>query len=258
MGDHRRSNRHVTAFRIDPDAMRGRHRAQAAGSGAGVKAATVAAATGAILAGGAQLGAASASAAPIQLPTLPTEVTNLLPAGVELPTSIEVPDVPAADSIPGFATARQWVDDQAKQFSPLKARTVQPVSGTLTSDFGSRWGAHHGGLDIAAPIGTPIRAAADGTVISAGPASGFGQWVRVMHEDRTITVYGHVNDYQVTVGQQVVAGQQIATVGNRGESTGPHLHFEVWDTTGTKVDPAKWLRDNGVTVTWTGNGHNDQ
>src|SRR5262249_35358033 len=156
----------------------------------------------------------------------PSDVTaGLRSVGVEVPATVEVPDL-AADAIPGFATAKQWVEDQNfGSTNPLPARTVQPVNGTLTSDFGSRWGAHHGGLAIAAPIGTPIHAAEEGTVISAGPASGFGLWVRVMHPDRTITVYGHVNDYQVTVGQQVAAGQQIATVGNRGESTGPHLHF---------------------------------
>lgn len=217
----------------------------------------MAAATGAIIVGGAQLGGATASAATIDVPGLPAEVTaGLKSVGVEVPATVEVPDL-AADSIPGFATAQQWVEDQNFGSAvPLRTRTVQPVSGTLTSDFGSRWGAHHGGIDIAAPIGTPVLAAEEGTVISAGPASGFGLWVRVMHPDRTITVYGHVNDYQVTVGQQVSAGQQIATVGNRGQSTGPHLHFEVWDPQGNKTDPSAWLRDKGVAVTWGNNGRN--
>ncbi len=70
-------------------------------------------------------------------------------------------------------------------------------------------------------------AVADGEVIDSGPASGFGMWVRLKHADGTITVYGHINTSTVTVGQKVMAGDQIATVGNRGFSTGPHLHFEV-------------------------------
>ncbi|WP_370654953.1 M23 family metallopeptidase [Prescottella sp. R16] len=127
---------------------------------------------------------------------------------------------------------------------------VQPVSGVLTSSYGPRWGSHHNGIDIGAGLGTPIHSAAAGTVISAGPASGFGQWVRVQHNDGTITVYGHVDTYIVGVGRHVAAGQQIATVGNRGQSTGPHLHFEVWDPSGRQVDPQTWLQANGVSPTW--------
>lgn len=127
---------------------------------------------------------------------------------------------------------------------------VQPVSGTLTSSYGPRGNAHHNGIDIGARIGTPISSAAAGKVISAGPASGFGQWVRVQHDDGTVTVYGHIDTYIVGVGQRVAAGQQIATVGNRGQSTGPHLHFEVWDPSGRQVDPQAWLRSNGVSPTW--------
>lgn len=121
---------------------------------------------------------------------------------------------------------------------------VSIVSGRLTSGFGARWGSQHKGLDIAAPIGTPIRVPLAGTVISSGPASGFGLWVRVQHADGTITVYGHINRSLVKVGQKVTAGQQIAEVGNRGQSTGPHLHIEVVQN-GTKINPKPWLDRNG-------------
>ncbi len=106
----------------------------------------------------------------------------------------------------------------------------------------------HLGIDIAGPIGTPILAAADGVILEAGPASGFGLWVRVQHEDGTITVYGHVNDFIVREGQPVKAGQMIAHMGNRGFSTGPHLHFEVWNPGGQKINPLTWLNARGVTV----------
>lgn len=89
---------------------------------------------------------------------------------------------------------------------------------------------------------------APGTVISAGPASGFGLWVRVRHDDGTITVYGHNDSNAVTVGQRVRTNQVIAYIGNRGDSTGPHVHFEVTLPNGTRVDPAAWLRQRGVTV----------
>ena len=88
----------------------------------------------------------------------------------------------------------------------------------------------------------------DGTVIDAGPASGFGQWVRVKHDDGTITVYGHVATIDVTVGQHVTAGQKIAGMGNEGFSTGTHLHFEVHPGGGEAIDPVPWLAARNIFV----------
>lgn len=123
-----------------------------------------------------------------------------------------------------------------------------PAVGMFTSGFGTRWGAQHLGMDIANSIGTPVVSVAEGTVIEAGPASGFGQWVRVLHGDGTITVYGHVNEFIAHTGDHVQAGQKIATIGNQGQSTGPHLHFEVWLKGTTKVDPQPWLAARGILV----------
>ncbi|OAK56260.1 hypothetical protein A3K89_17500 [Rhodococcoides kyotonense] len=128
------------------------------------------------------------------------------------------------------------------------ATAAAPSSGIVTSSFGTRAGAQHGGVDIADSLGAPIVAAADGTVISAGPAQGFGLWVRIRHDDGSITTYGHNDGNSVTVGQRVVKGQQIAQVGNRGNSTGPHLHFESTSPGGQKVDPESWLRDRGAQI----------
>lgn len=125
---------------------------------------------------------------------------------------------------------------------------VQMVVGRVTSGFGARWGTSHQGLDIAAPIGTPIRVPLDGTVTDSGPASGFGQWVRVRHDDGTVTVYGHISESHVSVGDSVSAGDVIAEVGNEGRSTGPHLHFEVV-VDGTKVNPRPWLDERGIGLT---------
>ncbi|MEU6151891.1 M23 family metallopeptidase [Actinosynnema sp. NPDC047251] len=129
-----------------------------------------------------------------------------------------------------------------------KATVAKPAEGSFTSGFGSRWGTTHFGVDIANSIGTPILSALDGVVVEAGPASGFGLWVRVQHSDGTITVYGHVNEILVSQGQQVAAGQQIATMGNRGQSTGPHLHFEVWIGGSQKIDPIGWLGERGISL----------
>ena len=100
-------------------------------------------------------------------------------------------------------------------------------------------------MDVAAPIGTPIHVPLAGVVISSGPASGFGMWVRVQHADGTITVYGHINRSFVRVGQHVAAGDVIAETGNRGQSTGPHLHIGVM-VNGVYVNPKPWLDARGI------------
>ena len=131
-----------------------------------------------------------------------------------------------------------------------RAGTAALVAGRVTSCYGSRSGAKHNGVDIAAPIGTPIYAPDDGVVLDAGPASGFGLAVYIQHGDGTITVYGHINEYFVNAGQVVTAGQQIAEVGNRGQSTGPHLHIETHRNGlyQDRVDPTPWLGARGITL----------
>ena len=114
-----------------------------------------------------------------------------------------------------LAKARRVTDAAAAARAP---EFVLPAQGTFTSGFGARWGTSHKGVDIANAIGTPIVSVADGTVVESGPASGFGMWVRVQLADGSINVYGHVNRSYVHEGQQVRAGQQIAEIGNRGES----------------------------------------
>ncbi|CAA9236929.1 MAG: Phage endopeptidase (ACLAME 35) [uncultured Blastococcus sp.] len=128
---------------------------------------------------------------------------------------------------------------------------VFPTSGRISSCFGMRWGALHGGVDVAAPIGTPIYAAAAGTVVRSGPATGFGQALYIRGTDGAVTVYGHINEEFVGTGDRVGAGELIAEVGNRGQSTGPHLHFEVHPNGqlhSGHVNPMPWLRARGVGV----------
>ncbi|WP_338595430.1 M23 family metallopeptidase [Saccharopolyspora sp. SCSIO 74807] len=116
-----------------------------------------------------------------------------------------------------------------------------PAQGACTSGFGPRGGQYHRGQDIAAPIGTAIVAAVGGTVIDSGPATGYGLWIRIQHANGVITTYGHNSRNLVQSGQQVHTGQQIAEVGNRGESTGPHLHFQI-DINGRPTDPVAFYR----------------
>jgi murein DD-endopeptidase MepM/ murein hydrolase activator NlpD len=88
-----------------------------------------------------------------------------------------------------------------QQQEAARGKFVRPAVGTFTSGFGYRWGAAHNGCDIANRIGTPILAVTDGVVVEAGPASGFGLWVRIQHADGTISVYGHVDTFSVREGQ---------------------------------------------------------
>jgi murein DD-endopeptidase MepM/ murein hydrolase activator NlpD len=146
------------------------------------------------------------------------------------------------------ARAARAAEQQAQQEEASRPKYVKPTEGRFTSGFGARWGTTHYGVDIANRIGTPIVAVTDGVVVEAGSASGFGLWVRVLHDDGTISVYGHVDSFSVREGQKVKAGEQIARMGNRGHSTGPHLHFEIWDASGKKLNPVSWLAARGITL----------
>ena len=141
------------------------------------------------------------------------------------------------------AFAQERADREARLNQPL---FVMPTKGVWTSGFGYRWGVLHGGIDIANAIGTPIVAVADGVVIDVGPTAGYGAWVKLRHADGTVTLYGHVNTWLVNKGDRVMAGDQIATIGNRGNSTGPHCHFEVLLNGTNRIDPVPWLAQRGL------------
>ncbi len=126
---------------------------------------------------------------------------------------------------------------------PIKhgtGRFIYPMNGTFTSPFGMRWGRLHAGIDIAAPIGTPIRAADGGRVAIAGAVSGYGNYTCIQHGNGLSTCYGHQSSIGVSVGQTVKQGQVIGLCGNTGRSTGPHLHFEV-RVNGNPVNPMGYL-----------------
>ncbi|MBB5153972.1 M23 family metallopeptidase [Saccharopolyspora phatthalungensis] len=125
---------------------------------------------------------------------------------------------------------------------------VTPTEGEISSGFGERGGTVHKGIDIANEIGTPIRAVSPGTVIDCGPASGFGLWIRIVHQGDVVSIYGHIDETFVAVGQPVRPGQLIATMGDRGQSTGPHLHFQL-EVAGRPVDPELFYRDVSAWLT---------
>jgi len=127
--------------------------------------------------------------------------------------------------------------------SPIAESTgilFTPSRGSISSGFGMRWGRMHQGLDIAANMGDPIYAALDGKVIYSGWETGYGNVIKLQHENGLITIYGHCSRLDVTVGQNVNKGDKIALVGSTGNSTGPHLHFEV-RVNGVAQNPVAYL-----------------
>jgi murein DD-endopeptidase MepM/ murein hydrolase activator NlpD len=117
---------------------------------------------------------------------------------------------------------------------------VWPLNGRLTSPFGPRWGRMHQGQDIAAPTGTPIKAARAGRVIKASGGGGYGNLTLVDHGGGVVTAYAHQSRFGAAEGAQVQAGQVVGFVGNTGNSTGPHLHFEV-RVNGAQRNPRAYL-----------------
>jgi murein DD-endopeptidase MepM/ murein hydrolase activator NlpD len=133
-------------------------------------------------------------------------------------------------------------DDQPAQPAASNTDWIWPVSGGVhTSEFGPRHGGFHAGLDIAVPTGTPAVAARAGKVAFAGWDGGYGYCVIIDHGDGFKTRYAHASTLLVTSGQSVSAGDPVIKVGSTGNSTGPHLHFEVIEN-GKPQNPRKFLR----------------
>jgi murein DD-endopeptidase MepM/ murein hydrolase activator NlpD len=128
------------------------------------------------------------------------------------------------------------------------APSLWPVVGPITSSFGEREdpfngeGAFHQGIDISSSFGTPVRATADGVIMTAALGNGYGREVMIDHGNGIRTVYGHLSGFAVSAGEQVKRGQVIGYVGSSGRSTGPHLHYEV-RIGNTPVNPHKYMRE---------------
>ncbi|MCY7366419.1 MAG: M23 family metallopeptidase [Frankiaceae bacterium] len=191
---------------------------------------------------------AAAALQPVELPAaepvVPVDQQVNIALGTALAQGLAVANTPPP---PPPAPERASRDRDAEAAAGSGATYVRPGTGRLTSQYGRRWGRLHAGIDIAAGVGAPIYATAAGTVKSAGSEGGYGRAVRIVHGDGTVTVYGHMSRLLVSSGQRVAAGEQIGKEGNTGQSTGPHLHFEV-RIDGTPVNPLTWLRKRGVDI----------
>ncbi|MGD7001882.1 M23 family metallopeptidase [Corynebacterium halotolerans] len=257
-------------------ASRGRHRKFTASQTAKGRIALVAVATGAVSTAGVG-GAAAAQLQQADQPTenveastdidyqLTAETDPIEPAtGSSAPQILNIAEYkPVANLDEQLSTAVQYNEQriqetqaalEAEASRALDATVSQdgsvakPAEGAFTSGFGPRWGSFHAGIDIANSEGTPILAVMDGTVIDSGPASGYGQWIRVKHDNGAVSVYGHMSTLNVGVGERVTAGQQIAGMGNLGFSTGTHLHFEIHPDGTNAVDPVPWFSSHGISI----------
>ncbi|MFJ3909472.1 peptidase M23-like protein [Streptomyces sp. 2132.2] len=198
-------------------------------------------ALGAALALGAGTTAAFADTAP---ETTLTGTAALVAAQAKAQASVAA----AANAAAAKATAAKAVVAWQK---PVASYTLSATFGK----GGTMWSHKHSGQDFACPVGTAVKAASAGTIVKAGPNGGgdgpaYGNAIVIKHANNTYSQYAHLSKIQVRIGQKVAKGSQIALSGNTGNSSGPHLHFEIRTTPnyGSAVNPVSFLRNAGVTV----------
>ncbi|MCE7081964.1 M23 family metallopeptidase [Streptomyces sp. ST2-7A] len=182
-------------------------------------------------------------------------------AAVEAQKAAEAKAAAEAKKAAEAAEAKKAAEAEAKAAEAKKAASwVAPISGGYTisatyGNSGNRWAAGHSGQDFAVPTGTPVLAVHGGTVVKAGgngagDGPAYGNAVVIKHDDGSYSQYAHLSQVQVSSGQRVETGSQIALSGNTGNSSGPHLHFEIRTTPnyGSSVDPSSYLRGKGVNL----------
>ncbi|GID96724.1 M23 family metallopeptidase [Amorphoplanes digitatis] len=186
----------------------------------------------------------------------PASAKARTPAAAQLKTSEPMTIPLASDADAGLRAAGDGLSLDtgmpavAQSRKPKPRLWVDPMpEGSVTSCFGARWGRLHAGVDLAAPTGTPIRAAGAGRVVSAGVEDGYGNAVLIDHGNGYLTHYGHMSAITTKTGQAVKAGDQIGNEGSTGHSTGPHLHFEVHKGSyKNPIEPTRWMQDHGVNL----------
>ncbi len=160
---------------------------------------------------------------------------------VEIPESDQPHGIAKAPDLPALSAKDNYLPSE-KQQRQYTDQYIWPAEGIFTSGYGMRGGRMHEGIDVAAPIGTPVVASTSGKVIFAGwHNGGYGKLIKLQHSDQTITLYAHNNKILVREGQWVEQGEQIAEMGTTGRSTGPHVHFELHPSEQEPVDPLAYL-----------------
>ncbi len=183
------------------------------------------------------------SAIPQSVPTTSASPTAALPpTSTTSPTPVSL--IARQSTTPNLPNIELPPLQQSDRYLPNSITTqfIWPAQGIFTSGFGPRWGRMHRGIDIAAPVGTPVIASAPGVVTYAGwNDGGFGNLVEIRHSDGTVTLYAHNNRVRVREGQYVRQGELVADMGSTGRSTGPHVHFEIRPLGRGAVNPMLFL-----------------
>jgi murein DD-endopeptidase MepM/ murein hydrolase activator NlpD len=156
------------------------------------------------------------------------------------PVAVGRDDLPPRPRAPGQPTDSRGRAGASRPEPATKGMLDWPLRGVLYGRFGKKGREPHDGIDLAAPAGTPVKTGQEGTVLYAGEQKGYGLIVIVQHPNGLITLYAHNRDLRVKTGQTVRRSQVIATVGESGRTSGPHLHFEV-RVDGKPVDPVDYL-----------------
>ncbi|MEU9299919.1 LysM peptidoglycan-binding domain-containing M23 family metallopeptidase [Streptomyces sp. NPDC048269] len=194
-------------------------------------------------------GEAAPAAAPVDSAPAPAPARKAAPK----PAPKSAPK-PAEKTAEKAAAAQQDSAAEAPAAQQSASGFVAPVSGGISTQYkvaGSMWSSgYHTGVDFIASSGTTVKAVGAGTVVSAGWAGAYGNEVIIQHADGTYSQYGHLSQLSVSAGQSVTGGQRIGLSGSTGNSTGPHLHFEIrtGPSYGSDIDPLAYLRSKGVSI----------
>ncbi|MCX4695906.1 LysM peptidoglycan-binding domain-containing M23 family metallopeptidase [Streptomyces sp. NBC_01408] len=202
---------------------------------------------------------AKGEAAPAEAPARPAPKAAPAPEKAAPKASgsgASAPSAPSAKkgSADSAAPAKQKSGSSAAEKAPTGAGFVAPVSGGVSTQYkvaGSMWSSgYHTGVDFIASSGTTVKAVGAGTVVSAGWSGSYGNEVVIRHADGNYSQYAHLSSLSVSSGQSVTAGQRIGLSGSTGNSTGPHLHFEIRTSPsyGSDMDPIAYLRSKGASL----------
>ncbi|MGW7364919.1 M23 family metallopeptidase [Streptomyces sp. NPDC054841] len=193
------------------------------------------------------------------LPTRGSVVAAGLGAVMVVGAGAGVASAAAAETVTSTTAVAAAAAEAKAPTAKKSSAWVKPVVGyTLTASFnqgGAMWSHKHSGQDFAVPVGTAVKAASSGVVVKAGPGGGgdgsaYGNAIVIKHGNGTYSQYAHLSQIKVNIGQTVDTGKVIALSGNTGNSSGPHLHFEIRTTPnyGSAVNPASFLRSEGVSI----------
>ncbi|MEU5401188.1 M23 family metallopeptidase [Streptomyces sp. NPDC005963] len=221
--------------------------------------AVVAAGLGAVTVLGTGAAIAAETGTAVSKPAVVTSTANAVAAQAQAQSQAAAKTVAVQKAAAAKKAAAKKAAVKPVAVKKAASAWTKPVSQYVVSatygNAGNMWASKHSGQDFAVPTGTVVKSVGPGTVVKAGPngagdGPAYGNAVVVKHDGNTYSQYAHLSRVDVKIGQKVQGGQQIALSGNTGNSSGPHLHFEIRTTPnyGSAINPVSYLRSQGVTL----------